>query len=87
MHERAKAAGAEITRELQDTDYGSREFSAQRSGGQRVVVRDVRPVCQLTGGPCYKSRTAMSDRPAHLTLHTAPRGFGYAYFSYRHLAI
>jgi uncharacterized glyoxalase superfamily protein PhnB len=28
LHERAKAAGAEITRELQDTDYGSREFSA-----------------------------------------------------------
>ena len=28
IHDRAKAAGAEITRELQDTDYGSREFSA-----------------------------------------------------------
>jgi len=28
LHDRAKAAGAEITRELQDTDYGSREFSA-----------------------------------------------------------
>ena len=28
VYERAKAAGAEITRELQDTDYGSREFSA-----------------------------------------------------------
>jgi uncharacterized glyoxalase superfamily protein PhnB len=26
--DRAKAEGAEITRELQDTDYGSREFSA-----------------------------------------------------------
>ncbi|MEX2238663.1 MAG: VOC family protein [Dehalococcoidia bacterium] len=26
--ERAKGAGAEIVRELQDTDYGSREFSA-----------------------------------------------------------
>jgi hypothetical protein len=32
---------------------------------------------------CYKTRTAMSDRPATQTLHTAPRGFGYAYFSYR----
>ena len=32
---------------------------------------------------CYKSWTAMSDRPATQTLHTAPRGFGYAYFSYR----
>ena len=28
VYDRAKAAGAEITRELQDTDYGSREFSA-----------------------------------------------------------
>jgi uncharacterized glyoxalase superfamily protein PhnB len=28
LHERAKAAGAAVTRELQDTDYGSREFSA-----------------------------------------------------------
>lgn len=28
LRDRAKAAGAEITRELQDTDYGSREFSA-----------------------------------------------------------
>jgi hypothetical protein len=25
----------------------------------------------------------MSDRSAHLTLDTAPQGFGYAYFSYR----
>ena len=28
LHERAKAAGAQITRELEDMDYGSREFSA-----------------------------------------------------------
>ena len=27
-HDRAKAAGAEIVRELNDTDYGSREYSA-----------------------------------------------------------
>ena len=33
LHERAKAAGAEITRELQDTDYGSREFSARDPEG------------------------------------------------------
>jgi hypothetical protein len=24
----------------------------------------------------------MTDRPAHLTLHTGPRGAGYSYFSY-----
>lgn len=28
-HDRAKAAGARIVRELQDTDYGSREYSAR----------------------------------------------------------
>jgi uncharacterized glyoxalase superfamily protein PhnB len=33
LHEQAKAAGAEITRELQDTDYGSREFSARDPEG------------------------------------------------------
>jgi uncharacterized glyoxalase superfamily protein PhnB len=33
LHERAKGAGAEITRELQDTDYGSREFSARDPEG------------------------------------------------------
>jgi uncharacterized glyoxalase superfamily protein PhnB len=32
-HERAKGAGAEIIRELQDTDYGSREFSARDPEG------------------------------------------------------
>jgi uncharacterized glyoxalase superfamily protein PhnB len=33
LHDRAKAAGAEITRELQDTEYGSREFSARDPEG------------------------------------------------------
>jgi uncharacterized glyoxalase superfamily protein PhnB len=33
LHDRAKAAGATITRELQDTDYGSREFSATDPDG------------------------------------------------------
>jgi uncharacterized glyoxalase superfamily protein PhnB len=33
LHDRARAAGAEITRELQDTDYGSREFSARDPEG------------------------------------------------------
>ena len=32
-YERAKGAGAEITRELQDTDYGSREFAARDPEG------------------------------------------------------
>jgi uncharacterized glyoxalase superfamily protein PhnB len=32
-YERAQGAGAEITRELQDTDYGSREFSARDPEG------------------------------------------------------
>jgi uncharacterized glyoxalase superfamily protein PhnB len=33
MYERAKAGGAEISRELQDTDYGSRDFSARDPEG------------------------------------------------------
>ena len=33
VHDRAKAAGAEISRGLQDMDYGSREFTARDSEG------------------------------------------------------
>ena len=33
VYERAKAAGAEISRELQDTEYGSREFTARDPEG------------------------------------------------------
>src|SRR5579859_6378835 len=32
-YERAKAAGAEITREIEDTPYGSREYSARDLDG------------------------------------------------------
>ena len=39
-YERAKAAGAEITREVENTDYGSREYSP-RSRRPRVELRDV----------------------------------------------
>ncbi|PZS36733.1 MAG: glyoxalase [Pseudonocardiales bacterium] len=35
LHARAVAAGAEITRPLQDTDYGSREFAARDPEGNR----------------------------------------------------
>jgi uncharacterized glyoxalase superfamily protein PhnB len=33
VHERARTAGAEVTRELADMDYGSREFSARDPEG------------------------------------------------------
>jgi len=33
LHERAVAAGAEVVRELEDTDYGSREFSTRDPEG------------------------------------------------------
>jgi uncharacterized glyoxalase superfamily protein PhnB len=33
LHDRAVAAGAEIVRPLEDTDYGSREFSARDPEG------------------------------------------------------
>lgn len=35
LHERAVAAGAEIIRPLEDTDYGSRDFSAKDLEGNR----------------------------------------------------
>ena len=35
LYERAKAAGAEITTEPHDTDYGSRDFSARDPEGNR----------------------------------------------------
>lgn len=33
LHDRAVAAGAQIVRELEDTDYGSREFSSRDPEG------------------------------------------------------
>jgi len=35
LHERARAAGAEITAEPHDTDYGSRDFAARDPEGNR----------------------------------------------------
>lgn len=35
LYQRAKSAGAEITMELSDTDYGSRNFSARDPEGNR----------------------------------------------------
>src|SRR4051812_8072865 len=42
-HERARAAGAEIVRELQDTDYGSREYSARDPEGNVWSFGTYRP--------------------------------------------
>ena len=42
-YERARAAGAEITRELQDTDYGSREYSALDLEGHHWHFGTYRP--------------------------------------------
>lgn len=41
--ERAKAAGAVITRELEDTDYGSREYSARDPEGYHWSFGTYRP--------------------------------------------
>lgn len=41
--ERAKAAGAEITRELEETDYGSREYSARDLEGCHWSFGTYRP--------------------------------------------
>ena len=39
LYERAKAAGAEISRELQDMDYGSREFAVVDCNGYHVAFQ------------------------------------------------
>jgi uncharacterized glyoxalase superfamily protein PhnB len=41
--ERAKSAGAEITRELNDTDYGSREYGAKDPEGHHWSFGTYRP--------------------------------------------
>jgi uncharacterized glyoxalase superfamily protein PhnB len=42
-YERAKAAGAEITRELEDTDYGSREYTTRDPEGNVWSFGTYRP--------------------------------------------
>jgi uncharacterized glyoxalase superfamily protein PhnB len=42
-HDRAKAAGAEITRGLEDLDYGSREYSARDLEGHHWHFGTYRP--------------------------------------------
>jgi uncharacterized glyoxalase superfamily protein PhnB len=42
-YERAKAAGAEIVRELEDTDYGSREYTARDPEGNVWSFGTYRP--------------------------------------------
>jgi uncharacterized glyoxalase superfamily protein PhnB len=42
-YEQARAAGAEITRELRDTDYGSREYSAKDLEGHEWHFGTYRP--------------------------------------------
>ncbi len=42
-YERAKAAGAEIVRELEDTDYGSREYTARDPEGHLWSFGTYRP--------------------------------------------
>jgi uncharacterized glyoxalase superfamily protein PhnB len=48
LHDRAKAAGAEITRELQDTDYGSREFATTDPEGNVWSFGTYDPFAQST---------------------------------------
>ena len=42
-HERARAAGAKIVRDLQDTDYGSREYSVRDPEGNVWSFGTYRP--------------------------------------------
>ena len=43
-HDRAKAAGAEITMELRDTDYGSRDYAAKDPEGNVWYFGTYRPL-------------------------------------------
>lgn len=43
-HARAKAAGARITMELQDTSYGSRDYAAEDHEGNRWYFGTYRPL-------------------------------------------
>lgn len=43
LHDRAKAAGAEIVMELHDTDYGSRDFTAKDRDGNVWSFGTYRP--------------------------------------------
>jgi uncharacterized glyoxalase superfamily protein PhnB len=43
-YERAKAAGAEIVREIEDTDYGTREYSARDPEGHVWSFGTYRPI-------------------------------------------
>jgi uncharacterized glyoxalase superfamily protein PhnB len=42
-YERVRAAGAEIVRELEETDYGSREFTVRDADGYEWSVGTYRP--------------------------------------------
>ena len=47
-YERAKAAGAEITREIEDTPYGSREYTARDLDGHVWSFGTYRPVARTS---------------------------------------
>jgi uncharacterized glyoxalase superfamily protein PhnB len=59
-HARAVAAGAEVTRELQDTDYGSREYCARDPEGNEWSFGTYRPV--------PATRSASTEASARLTV-------------------
>ena len=49
-YERAKAAGAEITRELEDTPYGSREYTCRDLDGHVWSFGTYRPGDEVSDG-------------------------------------
>lgn len=50
-HARAVSQGADVTRELQDTDYGSREYCARDLEGNEWSFGTYRPVPSVAGRP------------------------------------
>jgi uncharacterized glyoxalase superfamily protein PhnB len=61
-YERAKAAGAEITLELEDTEYGSREYSARDLEGYHWSFGRYRPG-RLTRRPAYGPALRATSAP------------------------
>ena len=59
-HDRAKAAGATIIRELEDQDYGSREYSARDPEGNIWSFGTYDPAAASAGAPEEEEEEASS---------------------------
>ena len=68
---RAVAGGAEITREMEDADYGSRGFTVRDPEGNLFSFGTYRPAATVPSGPHSLWRSLRSSRTA--AAHKLPR--------------